>query len=60
MTIDEAIEILERHLVEPQHPQLPDNSDAIKLGVEALKAYKKSQEARWYHSGYKLPGETKD
>lgn len=60
MNIDEAIKIL-NYVAGARVVAIDrDRLEAIKLGCEALKAYQKSQEARWYPPGYKLPGETKD
>ena len=58
MKIDKAIEILSDAAYKGSPTYTPDFKDALKLGLEALKAYRKSQEARWYPPGYKLPGET--
>ncbi len=60
MTIDKAIEILTDILrcVEPADP--PDEHDAVKLGIEALREVK---ESRFDPSSYEtrlLEGETKD
>ena len=57
MTIDKAIEILSDPRLGCSWPTPRYEIEAIKLGIEALKAYQKSQEARWYPPGYKLPGE---
>ena len=59
-TIDEAIRV---NTVLKGAPVLKDDPRIIatlNLNIEALKAYKKSQDARWYPPGYKLPGETEE
>lgn len=58
MTIDKAIEILKDILryVKPGDP--PDEHDAIKLGIEALKELKESRKTDWRYGGSSLPGET--
>ena len=60
MTIDEAIKTLEDILtnVEPGDP--PEEHDAIKLGIEALKEVKHARSISFGVVNLKLPGETKD
>lgn len=58
MKIDKANETLELMIRGEIYILPPDFKDAGKLGIEALKAYQKGQEAGWYPPGYKLPGET--
>lgn len=59
MTPEEAIEILEHHTKLAGVKMPLDVYNAAMLGIEAMKAYLKSQAAGWYPPGYKLPGETK-
>ena len=60
MNIDKAIEILEEL---ERHSSLAFASaelDAIKLGIEALKFYKRLEHAAGDSYQYLLPGETED
>ena len=58
MTIDEAIESLEKILTEPIYHGIAGDVDAIKLGIEALKRIAKEREFPHVHIGTELPGET--
>lgn len=58
MKLDKAIEIKERTGEEFLNTDPDEIDEADRLSIEALKVYKKSQEAGWYPPGYKLPGET--
>ncbi len=60
MKIDKAIELLEAIIKSGEYLGDPDDSRAVKLGIEALKEIKA---ARTYSVGLipeKLPGETKE
>ncbi len=60
MTIDEAIKILEEATNPDSFAQYGALQLAERLGIEALKAYQKSQANGWYPPGYRLPGETEE
>ena len=59
MTIDKAIEILQDILryVKPGDP--PDEHDALKLSIEALKAVKSARANNYWTPIPTMPGETK-
>ncbi len=58
MTIDKAIEILELRVASPFVRANQDTKDAIKLGIEALKAVKKFQSMGSKINPLRLRGET--
>ena len=60
MTIDEAIEILGDYEMQSAFEATPDFKDALKLGIEALKAVQKFQRMGSKINPLRLPGETED
>jgi len=58
MNIPKAIEILHDLLGEGPQYSPDDRRDAVKLGIEALKAWQESRRAGGIMQGYLLPGET--
>ncbi len=60
MKISKAIVILQILCAETGKEMLPDLEAAVKLGTEALKAWKKLREGRAGVYNSTLPGETKD
>jgi len=60
MTIDKAIEILDNHQVDMPRNEVPDLIDAIKLGIAALRYYRKIPFGPNHPRYILLPGETKD
>ena len=59
MTIDEAIKGLQELGINTIEQLEPEFQDALKLGIEALKAWKQFREGRWVSGRSDLPGETK-
>lgn len=59
MTINKAIEILGKMLVGVEAFDDPDEPDAIKLGIEALKWELKLRQSPGPKYVHNLPGETK-
>ena len=60
MKIEKAIEILTYHEPSLTYDESPDIRLAIKLGIEALKFYKRLEDAVGEPYQYLLPGETKN
>lgn len=60
MKLDKAIEILEDIALEGNIHIEPDDVDAIKLGIEALKYVIFEQDTGRLDPAYLLPGETKE
>lgn len=60
MKLEKAIEILEELLRHVDYPLIQDDSDAIKLGIEALKAWKEHRGSGSLMDKLLLPGETKE
>jgi len=60
MNIPKAIEILKGINAGIDAVEIPKSTDAIKLGIEALKYRKRLKEEGGILPGYFLPGETKD
>ena len=60
MQIDKAIEINERIHSELQRAATVEELNAIKLGIEALKAWDEQRKDTTYHHIFLLPGETED
>lgn len=60
MTIDEAIAILEEHFDKLWFRYRPDNQEAVKLGIEALKLVSQIPILPIRPGRELLPGETKD
>jgi hypothetical protein len=58
MTIDEAIEGLKTRLTPKGVIQFGEPDNDIRLGIEALKWYKRWRSARHAAADYLLPGET--
>ena len=60
MTIEKAIEILARLEKTLAPTMAADGTDAIKLGIEALKAVTDARANNYYTPIATLPGETED
>jgi hypothetical protein len=60
MTPDEAINRLQARVDGEFSIKGVDRCEDIRLGIEAIRVYIKSQAAGWYPPGYKLPGETEE
>lgn len=60
MKIEKAVEILKDMEWDLANPHFPNNIKAVKLGIEALKAWKQFREGRWMSGRYDLPGETEE
>ncbi len=60
MTIDKAIEILSEKVKHPYSPTRLAYPDALKLGIEALKAVLQARQASGILQGYLLPSETEE
>ena len=58
MTLDEAIEGLKTRLTPKGVIQFGEPDDDIRLGIEALKWYKRWRSVRHAAADYLLPGET--
>ena len=60
MKIDKAIQLLGDllHYIETENP--PDDGDAVKLGIEALKRFKQWRFVKSHLASELLPGETRD
>jgi len=59
MTIDEAIKILRQRANDFRPGSDPDEREATKLGIEALKAHLKARTPPYSAIDFYLPGETK-
>ena len=60
MTIDEALEELDGIYHYCEEIEIPCNTDAILLGIEALKVIGQFRKGEWTLVGATLPGETKE
>ncbi len=60
MIIDEAIETLEGIKDGVMEPMLPEESAAIRLGIEALRRVQKERTGYELYAPDLLPGETKE
>jgi len=60
MTLDEAIEILNRVEPDSRPFDYEEEKEAIRLGMEALKAWKERRENYPMLNTYRLPGETEE
>lgn len=60
MTLDKAIEILQERYRIKDPLKNPDYDDAIRLGIQALKAWKGRRHRSSMHHWPLLPGETED
>ncbi len=58
MKIENAIEILEGRFDKLWFRYRPDNQEAVKLGIEALKDRKKRKDREAFPNAWLLPGET--
>jgi len=60
MTLDKAIEILNRVEPDSRPFDYEEEKEAIRLGIEALKAWKERRENYPMLNTYRLPGETEE
>ena len=60
MKIDKAIKFLEDDVTVLLLREEPDFTDAVKLGIEALKRVKEARQRVYFISRALLPGETND
>ena len=60
MTIDDAIEILEIYIPDPDAVEVVVSIDAIQLGIEALKRVKLLRTSAFYPHNKLLYGETEE
>ncbi len=60
MTIDEAIDRLQRDLEDPGSVDYNDRAKAQQLGIEALKLVMKDRDGSYHLLPLLLPGETKE
>ena len=60
MTIDKAIEILQDVLDIVPRTITPDEVDALKLGIEALKRIRNARNTGYFLPAAPLPGETEN
>lgn len=58
MKLTKAIEILAIRTIAGPTPDSPDYLNAIKLGIEALKAVKECRASHMFCPGLTMPGET--
>ena len=60
MTIDEAIELLQKRVRPCDLATDKRAYDALKLGIEALEAVKRARDQQAWADIYNLPGETEE
>jgi hypothetical protein len=60
MTLEEAINVLEQYSHEPEGISLEDETHAIELGIEALKAVKECRASHMFCPGMTMPGESEE
>jgi hypothetical protein len=60
MTLDEAIDLVQRDIDHPGSVPREVFVKAEALLIEAAKEYKEARMGKWYPPGHKLPGETEE
>ena len=60
MNLDEAIQTLTKIIAEPRYHAICGDVDALKLGIEAMKAIDGIRKHHHLYTASLLPGETKE